>query len=312
MRRSVLVLGALLAVMVGAKPALPWGSAVHAYVDAQLGARGLPQKDLIYGGMVPDAFTMLFEDPAAMQYLYAVTHGLTPSQEATVLPLFTGVETRRERNFALGFYSHNNVNAADQTAHGYPYNDPPYGYVVAKAHVLREILRGPIAQAGLALPEDVLLEVSHILVEYAADLLIRDVDRSIGASMIAAAAARSDAFPDLLAATYGPGLAAYLHVDPAQAEDLIIQEEAQFRGMISVYGAALQRGDKKVLAVVVGFLAGVAQDYLGMFGVEATDEQVIPLVHFGVAVAMNLCRADLMPAVEDTIEQVAKVTAPLW
>src|SRR5512138_2756096 len=72
MKRTVLILTVFVAVLAGTRPALPWGSAVHAYIGAHLGDRGIDRKDMIYGGVAPDTFNFLFDDPAAMEYLYAV------------------------------------------------------------------------------------------------------------------------------------------------------------------------------------------------------------------------------------------------
>jgi hypothetical protein len=310
MKRTVLILTVFVAILAGTRPALPWGSAVHAYIGAHLGDRGIDQKDMIYGGVAPDTFNFLFDDPAAMEYLYGVSHGLTPYGTATVLAVKAGAATEREATFGVGWYSHNNVDAADMTAHGYPYNDPS-GYIIQKALILREILRPFVEGAGITIPEPVFLEVSHILAEYGADLLMRDADRSVGALLIASASTRSEEFPLLVADTYGPGLAAYLGRDETEARELILREEAEFRGLMLAYGDALQMGDAESFEAVAGFIAGQASAYLSALGIPADDEQLLPIIRGGVLVSMELCRPDLMAAVDATIAQTAAVTAPL-
>lgn len=310
MRRTIVMLSVLVAVLAGAKPALPWGSAVHAYIDANLGDKGIDRHDMIYGGIAPDTFNMFFSNPSAMSYFTAVSHGLTPAATDSVLALLWNAQTKRETTFAIGWYSHNNVNAADMTAHGYPYNDPN-GYVIGKAIVLREILRPYVAGAGITMSEDVFLDVSHFLVEYGADLLMREADRSVGALLVSASSTRSPDFPLLMADTYGPGLAAYLSISETDARNMILTEEEKNRQLMAAYGELLQQGDAEAFDGVSGYLAGLAGAYLAIYGIQADESAVLQIVQGGLQASMALCRDDLMGAVEDTIYQTNAVIAPL-
>jgi hypothetical protein len=110
-----------------------------------------------------------------------------------------------------------------------------------------EVLKPLLTQAGLNLPDPVLLEVSHTLVEYAADLLISRGDRSIGASMLSAARTRDNGFPGLLVKAYAQGLADTFSLEPADAAALIMGEEAKFRQLIVLYAKILQHGDRQAL-----------------------------------------------------------------
>jgi len=308
MRRNTLVLAALAAALAVPRPALPWAAAVHAYVGAQLGDHGVLEKEVVYGSVAGDAFNFFFEDPAARQYLYLVTHGLTSAGLDTVLPVLGRADDDRERAVALGFVAHNNFNGADMVAHGYPYDDPS-GYIIQKAVALQPELAALLTAAGIDLPPPVVREISHILVEYGADLLMRDADRSIGALLVSSAAVRGPGFPELLVESYADGLAAAAGVDRELAAAWIRTQEEAFRGMTAAYGAVLQKGDARAFEEMVVFLSATAQQYLGMFGISLPPELVMPLARYGLARGMALCAPDLMAAVDETVDAVEAALA---
>ncbi len=310
MKARMLVIVTLSVGLAAPQVALPWAAAVHGYAAAQLGYRGVLEKEFVYGSVAGDTFNFLFQDAQARQYLYVVTHGLTPLQLGTVLPVLYNAEGEREEAVALGFVSHNNFNAGDMVAHGYPYDDPS-GYIIQKAIALQPEITYLLAQAGLQLPPPLVREISHVLVEYAADLLMREADRSIGALLLSSAAARGPGFPELLAASYADGLAAAAGVEREVAAAWIVDEEASFRGMTAAYGAILQKGDAQAFEEMVVFLTGTAQQYLAMFGFSVPAELVPPLVRYGLSRGMALCAPDLMDAVGETVEAMAAALAPL-
>jgi hypothetical protein len=308
MKRLCYIIGMVI-VLLGFTPSVyAWGSAIHAYIGERLGQKGILEANVVYGQMAADSFNFMFEVPIDQsQYLYAVTHGFTPLGLDTVLPVLKLANTDREKAAAFGFVTHNNVNGADVTAHGFPYNDPS-GYVIAKALELNQTLGPRLEQAGLDLPEGVLMEVSHTLVEYAADLLIRKHDRAIGARMLSAAITRDAGFPNLLAAAYAPGFAStFPAFSEADARLLIISEEAKFRRLMINYGTLLQYGDEKAKAEVINFLADIAPAFLKAYGVEIQPDLLLPIIKLGIEEALILCKSDLIPTVESTINNLKAI-----
>lgn len=303
MKRFPLLIGILFMLTGFTPPAYPWGSAVHAYIGGRLDDRGILKANVVYGEMAADTFNFMFDAPDQMQYLYAVTHGFTPSGLDTVLPVLRLAKTEREKAVAFGFVTHNNVNGADVTAHGVPYNSPD-GYVIAKALQLNEVLRPLLAQTGISIPDPVLLEVSHTLVEYAADLLIRKRDRSVGFIIVLSTITRDDGFPKLLAKAYAKDFAGTFGLSKKEATFTIIKEEAKFRRLMINYGTILQNGDRKAQDEVAKFLAEIAPGFLKPYGIEIPSEVLLPIIQFGIAQAVDLCKDDLLTEVKATIELV--------
>lgn len=307
MKRFILIIGMLFTLLGFSSPAYSWGSAIHAYIGKRLDEQGILKANVVYGQMAADTFNFMFDAPLdQMQYLYAVTHGFTDYELFTVLPVLDLAETKREKALAFGFVTHNNVNGVDVSAHGYPYNNPE-GYVIGKALELNEILEPLLLQMGLAIPDDVLLEVSHTFVEYAADLLIRKYDRAIGASMVSAAMTRDDGFPGLLTIAYAEGLAETFDLTLDEATAIIHAEEAKFRRLMINYGAVLQYGDRKAQAESAKFLAELAPSFFAAYGIEIPSEALLPVIEFGIGQALELCKDDLLPTVEHTIEDIKAI-----
>ena len=303
MKRFPLLIGILFILTGFTPPAYPWGSAVHAYIGGRLGDRGILKANVVYGEMAADTFNFMFDAPDQMQYLYAVTHGFTSSGLDTVLPVLRLAKTEREKAVAFGFVTHNNVNGADVTAHGVPYNSPD-GYVIAKALQLNEDLKPLLAKTGISIPEPVLLEVSHTLVEYAADLLIRKRDRSVGFIIVLSTITRDDSFPKLLAKAYAKDFAGTFGLTKKEATFTIIKEEAKFRRLTINYGTILRNGDRKAQDEVAKYLAEIAPDFLKPYEIEIPPEALLPIIQFGIARAIDLCKDDLLTEVKATIELV--------
>jgi hypothetical protein len=307
MKRFPLLIGILFILTGFTPPAYPWGSAVHAYIGERLGYRGIILKaNVVYGEMAADTFNFMFDAPDQKGYLYAVTHGSTSSGLDTVIPVLRLAKTQREKAVAFGFVAHNNVNGADFTAHR-SYNSQD-GYVIEKAKILNPLLKSLLVQNGIPISDeldDELMEVSHTLVEYAADLLIqKKYDRFIGSKMIASALARDYGFPKLLAKVYADGFAETFGLSEKKAIFTIIKEEAKFRRLTINYGTILQNGDRKAQDEVAKYLAEIAPDFLEPYGIEILPEELLPIIQIGIVQALDLCKDDLLPAVKTTIELV--------
>ena len=308
MRRfAVLMLGALSVTLAAARPALPWGSAVHAYIAAELGEKGILSKNVVYGSVAPDTFNFMFDlGPDQQKVVYALTHGFDYPDPLMGFWTIASSGNERQRALGRGFLSHNNLyntelSGADTAAHGNPYNNPANGYVIAKAVQLASAIA---PQLPPDMPLEVLIEVSHILVEYGCDLLLRKADRSIGASLISAASARDSSFPELLVRAYAGPMAWILGQSPQQAAARIRFEEESFRKLTIEYGKALQKGDSEAFKQVAGMLAMIAPAYLAAYGFDIPGELLGELIWRGLAGAMELCRGDLMAAVGDTVALV--------
>jgi len=288
-------------------PVYAWGPATHAYIGARLGEKGILGANVLYGQMAGDVFNLMYDTPIEqIQHLYDVTHGLTEQGLDTVFPVLDLAETKREKAVALGFLAHNNVNGADVFAHGNPYNDPER-YVIAKALQLNEVLAPRLALLGGGIADEMLLEVSHVFVEFAADLLIRQYDRAIGARMIVAAISRHRGFPGLLVKAYAENFADTFGFTHDEAASIIIAEEAKFRRLAIRYGMIMQYSNRKAQTELAGLLAEIALRLMEGYGLDVPSAMLLPIIQFGIGEALELCKDDLLPAVENTIEAIKAI-----
>ncbi|WP_162472915.1 hypothetical protein [Methylotuvimicrobium alcaliphilum] len=272
-----------------------------------MGEKGMLGANVVYGQMAGDVFNLMYDTPIEqMLHLYHVTHGLTEQGLDTVLPVLDLAETKREKAVALGFVAHNNVNGADVYAHGNPYNDPER-YVIAKALQLSEVLASRLALLGGGIADDMLLEVSHVFVEFAADLLIRQYDRAIGARMIVAAISRNRGFPNLLVKAYAENFADSFGFTHDEAASIIIAEEAKFRRLAIRYGMIMQYSNRKAQTELAGLLAEIAPRLMEGYGLDVPSAMLLPIIQFGIGEAFELCKDDLLPEVENTIEAIKAI-----
>lgn len=307
MKRLTSIIGILFALIGFTTPVYAWGPAIHAYIGARLGEKGILGANVLYGQMAGDVFNLMYDTPIEqIQHLYDVTHGLTEQGLDTVFPVLDLAETKREKAVALGFLAHNNVNGADVFAHGNPYNDPER-YVIAKALQLSEVLAPRLALFGGGIADEMLLEVSHVFVEFAADLLIRQYDRAIGARMIVAAISRHRGFPDLLVKAYAENFADTFGFTHDEAASIIIAEEAKFRRLAIRYGMIMQYSNRKAQTELAGLLAEIAPRLMEGYGLDVPSAMLLPIIQFGIGEALELCKDDLLPAVENTIEAIKAI-----
>lgn len=308
MKRLTSIIGMLFALVGFTTPVYAWGPAIHAYIGGRLGEKGILGVNVVYGQMAGDVFNLMYDTPIEhMRHLYHVTHGLTEQGLDTVLPVLDLAETKREKAVALGFVTHNNVNGADVFAHGNPYNDPER-YVIAKALQLNEVLAPRLALLGGGIADEVLLEVSHVFVEFGADLLIRQYDRAIGGRMIIAAISRHRGFPDLLVKAYAENFADMFGITHNEAASIIITEEAKFRKLAIRYGMIMQYSNRrKAQTELAGLLAEIAPRLMEGYGLDVPSAMLLPIIQFGIGEAIELCKDDLFPEVENTIEAIKAI-----
>lgn len=268
--------------------ALSWDVAAHAYIEEHL-YKQQGQTDIAvlynrtYGAGAIDLFNRTFASPywEYAAYLHATTAD-------NVLKAWQMAAGGDEKAFAYGFVGHNNAWGMDSTAHiSGVTSGRGSGYVIAKAQALAVMLKPVLADAGLNLPDAVIVDVCHYLVESGVDLLVRALDPAIGSKLIAAAYFRSDQAPALLAKAYVPDFSA-LAGGPENAAHIIAASEGEFRAYMMGYGWALTQNN--ALDLVADGLAKIGTGYLGLPPEYA--QILFPLVKQGIMASMDLCARD--------------------
>ena len=299
MRRLITTMALLFATLSFVAPAFPWGSGFHAHLDGQLGKRVIFDRQERYGGMGMDVFNFMFGNPAVSSYLYDQTHNqFMKVWDAARLPM--------GKALAFGYVSHNDVWGADMTAHHHGLTfGQGQGYVIAKA----ELLKGMLAQipefAALNLPDPVVMEIAHNLVEYGTDILVKRIEPRIGEHVIFSSLARSPEFPLLLVKAYGEGLASAAGISRLEAAQLIISTEMEFRKTMIAYGQALTMEEATAIQLVSEQMAALAAAFLASYGIvlpEGVD--LVPLLKAGIEGAMLLCAPDFSGELAATVEEV--------
>ncbi|CAG0927779.1 hypothetical protein PLCT1_00499 [Planctomycetaceae bacterium] len=294
------LLVASVVLLVAAQSAFSWGNATHVYFAKELGTRfGLMNAHEMYGAVLPDAFNFMFD--ANGQILYDATHH-------QFLPLYQNAWKPALKSTGFGFVSHNDTWGADYTAHHSAFTSPGEGYAIAKGAVLAPQLIPVLVQiltnAGLPSPDAEYVagalapEMGHDLSETAVDLLVRrNLDRAVGMRMMAAAQTRPADVPQLLATTYGPGLAAATGVSEAEARALIIGAENDYRTLITQYGLAFTLAEPKTIAMLAAQTAPVAEMLIeanvGGVDVTVTAEQVAGFIQAAITVVEPDYRREL-------------------
>jgi hypothetical protein len=164
-----------------------WDPATHAYIEEHFYKKQGQLDDgvlynRIYGANAIDIFNNNFTSP----YLEFAAY-LHDTTQNNFLKVWEKAGTKAEKAFAYGFVGHNNTWGMDSTAHisGITYGRGE-GYVIAKAHVLAVMLKPSLeSQLGRELPDDVVVNICHYLVESGVDFLVRSPENA--ALLIAAA-----------------------------------------------------------------------------------------------------------------------------
>ncbi len=262
-----------------------WDLAAHTFMEEHL-FKKQDQADVsvmynrIYGAGAMDMFNNVFTSP----YLDFANYLHDPNSE-NFLKAWTAAVTREEKAFAYGFAGHNNRWGMDSTAHisGITFGRGE-GYVIAKAKILAAHIKPIFESQGFFLPDDVLLSVCHYLVEAGVDMLVREIDPTVGTKLIAAAYSRSNQVPELLVNAFKGDFSA---IDP-NAEQTIRTAEANFRVSTMAYGWALTQDN--AFDLVAQGLATTGAVYLGL-PPEAVPG-LVPLVKQGMGGAMMICAPD--------------------
>jgi hypothetical protein len=281
--------GLVLALTLTATAALAWNAATHAYIEEHFYKKQgqVEIADLynrIYGANAVDIFTDNFTSP----YLEFSTFLHDTSQE-NFLQVWQLAASRDEKAFAYGFVGHNNTWGMDSTAHnsGITYGRGQ-GYIIAKARVLAAMIKPVLeSQLGQTLPDNVMVDICHYLVESGVDFLVRAKDPAIGNKLIIAALCRSDAVPTLLINAYKDDFSV-LAGGPDKAAQIIAAAEGNFRFSMMSYGWALTQDN--ALDLVADGLASIGVKYLNL--PPGSEAALVPVAKEGIAAAMMLCAPD--------------------
>ena len=302
MKKLFMVVGTFLCmVFFLAQTAFSWGWAVHTYIDDQFSTKwALRNGNQIYGGLAPDLFNFRFDAPEYRAYLFYQTHN-------NFMNVWNAAQSTPGRAIAFGFVSHNEVWGVDSTAHrsGITFGVGE-GYVIAKAKVLKGILDQVPQFTALQLPEQVVLEVAHELVERGVDILMKGIDPMIGAKMAAAALPPNPNFVPLLEKSYAEGLAAYFGIRDIDARKFITSSERQFRQMMVLYGQTLMKDEATAISLNAEQLEEVAKMFLAAYGLPPLPEgvDIKPLLQFGIQQGMTICAQDFAGEVSATLDLV--------
>ncbi|HZY04053.1 MAG TPA: hypothetical protein VFF02_11190 [Anaeromyxobacteraceae bacterium] len=285
--------------LLGAGPARAWNSGTHVYIADQLLKSEASNPRLIidaeYGASVLDLFGNDFTPPAV--YLSEMLHD--PNGDL-FMNVWDVASARRDRALAYGLVSHNNAWGADATAHisGLT-SGQGVGWVIARGEILGAMLDPFLQQAGIVLPPSQLTDVGHFLVEQAVDLLMLEVDRSLGAKVMASAAAREKKAPFLLQAAWSDAFASVVG-SPEAASQMIFAYEDGLREYLMAYGWALMQPN--AIELLASQTAVIAEGYLGLPPGSAAP--LVPLIESGILAGMQLCAPDFQQEIAATVEWV--------
>lgn len=303
MRSIIVSLFILFLVILAAPAAYAWDPATHAYIESRLYKKqGLSDATIlsnrIYGSYMIDIFNNNFSPT----YVTFANYLHDPAQN-NFMKLWDAAEpldSGPQKAFAYGFVSHNNSWGMDSTAHisGITYGRGT-GYVTAKAQILAAMLGPSLSDMGLPLPEDILQDISHYLVESGVDFLVRGLDPSIGSKLSAAAYTRSSNIPDALVSVYKTDLAAISGLTPDTVAEKILQSEAEKQMYLMGYGWALTQ--ENALDLVAQGLALQGLAYFESKGLPAPSQPLLEEVaKQGIMAAMWLCASDFQDEIMAT------------
>jgi hypothetical protein len=211
-----------------------------------------------------------------------------------------------KKSGAYGYISHNDVWAADSTAH---WNGRTYGqdvgWVIQKARDMIPYMYQAWGALGLVWDDPshplyadhykICEDICHNIIELAGDIVLKRHAPLIGAKVTAAAALRAPEFQDLLVQAMGS----------CKPEPYIRGWEQGFRDMMIMYGFGLQQSEEEAIAAFAGQLADISTGYLVSLGLPNPGyDAVYALALGGMYVALDLIQYDYMREVHATIKMV--------
>lgn len=308
--RRFALLAAILAVAGGLPGvALGWAGGTHGYIAKHTDFKaGLTSADelcnRIYGANAVDLFN-LDMSPLGLA-LADIVHGRGNATAAEAWTIVTAMPDPADVDlaFAYGFSTHNDGWGTDSTAHWSGITQArDRGYVIAKAEQLQAYLP-PGALEGAGIPAGLQPLVSHLIVEYAVDLLLADVDPSLGAALAQSAACPVIADPAVLHATLLPYVMRILgSEDEATAHWIIGYADTISRGLVFQLGTVYSQPTPEVRAYAMSWLlAEFARNLPGMEGADPAALQ--PLVAQLLGLGKMICAPDFRDEIDATIGRV--------
>lgn len=304
MKKQALTIGCVAAILLifSVSSVFSWGSATHAYIGNKIGTKGgLKDFDEMYGALAPDVFNYTFA--TYYPYLYGQTHYTTFNLKGVA-------DEKLQKALAYGYFSHNGLWGADVTAHhrGITYGQAE-GYIIAKANLLSPEIDFLLKSNDITLTPEVLLEVSHNLIEASVDILMTRLDPKIGSKLVQAGLFRTRAFPSMLVDVYAQGLS----VNPPgmaieDATRIIMEAEGSFRRITILYGLALTEPEDVAVGLLAENFAAFATVYLTAMGVTLPPggADFTPLAEYGIQRGIELCANDFAAEVNATFKLVKK------
>jgi hypothetical protein len=302
MRKSLAALVSTCALAAVPGPVRAWNAGTHLYVAKKLLQTQVADPRLVmdaaYGANALDLFNNDFTSPALE--LQAWLHD--PSG-ALFMRVWQAAATHApaHRAFAFGLVSHNNAWGADSTAHvSGRTSGQGVGWVIAKGEILGAMLDPVLRDYGVILSPSQLVDVGHVLVEQAVDLLMLQVDPALGVTLMASAALRDPSDPAMLEVAWSGAFAGLLGSNAA-AVRTIRAYEALSRESLVLYGWALSQPD--ALELLSGQIAVIAEGYLGL--PPGAGAPLVPLIEYGILAGMQLCAPDFAQEIAATTAWVA-------
>jgi hypothetical protein len=299
----------------------PWGSATHVYIIEHIGKKfGLNNINEVYGATSPDLFNYLF-DADYQRYLHDQTHGVFGDDSFLNL-WWTAKKWGFQKSLAYGFVSHNDVWAADFTAHHQAQTLPdpgvlPEGYdpgwVIVQAFDLNAIwgiaeYLWSIKKEGV--PDNVVfffaIEICHNVMETAGDILMAEEDPLLGMKLSSSALLRDSSFPELLVEAYADDFAFQYDMTFQTAAQIIKDAEKEFRKMMILYGTALMQDRETARQLLAQQMADLAPAYLEKYFNLPSYNEIFLKLDEGLTYAIELCEAgdNYMNEIQETIKFV--------
>jgi hypothetical protein len=293
----------MLLITMASPAAYAWDVATHAYIEEHLYKKQDQADDTILRNRIYGSYMIdIFNNDFSPTYVSLANYLHDPAQDnfMKLWDLTESLERGPQKAFAYGFVSHNNSWGMDSTAHnsGRTFGKGS-GYVTAKSQMLAAMLGPSLSDMGLPLPDDVMQDISHYLVESGVDFLVRSLDPSIGNKIFTAAYTRSSDIPDALVSTYKNDLAAISGLTPDTVAEKIIQSEAEKQVYLMGYGWALTQDNALDLVAQGLALQGLA--YFESKGMPAPPQQLLEeIAKQGIMAAMWLCAGDFQDEISAT------------
>jgi hypothetical protein len=287
MRTSSRLLCMALLLAFGVTVGLGWGSVTHVWFADKLGVKFGPlNQNEIYGAVLPDLFGYEFSNKLALDADYAL-HSFGSLYWA-LYDAATSTHSREAEAAIYGMFTHSNapeIKGADWYAHGpYPIPGEPYteaGWVIRQGNLLSKnqgihdyvvgILFGSEELAAGFLPV-----VGHTLVETAVDILVkRYEDPLVGARLYLGAKNRTEVLPQVLASVLERASSDQL---PFPSAEYTIDAEKAYREQMMGYGQLFLLPEPRLIAVLSGQTASLAQSYLKVYFEMAGVTQPVPSI----------------------------------